>query len=109
MSVTITRQRAIELGELAVEFGDCDPSVSDSAPEFAAFRQVLKLANAVARGCMVDNGVKCPMGQTVFDMRENDTAYSLALAWDTVTADAGLSARVGVQAGPNTLIRIDDV
>ena len=89
MSVTITRDQAVELGEEAVAHA-CDQylNIQDENPEVIAFRQVLANAPAVARGTSVPvgrDGVCCPMKQTIFSFEDSLMARYLASAWDFVT------------------------
>lgn len=108
MSVTITRRQAVKLGEQTIErakahyaarrYGGGPRDISD-APEVEAFRQVIALAPAVARGINEHEGVCCPMLQTVFSIDESDVACWLAICWDDATREAGL--------GPANVIHIN--
>lgn len=120
MSVTITRRKAIELGEqaviMAVESALREPRIyvkdPDEMPEVAAFRQVLRITSAVARGQTHVGGTDCPMEQTVFTLKAktpNLMAWFLAFAWDDVTRQDGLGVATLIRIDPESVMTIDQI
>lgn len=106
MSVTLMRRQVIELGEKTIKLAKEDrPKVIDSTPEVIAFRQVLELGTAFARGNMSCGGVDCPMRQTVFSDdagKLSPLAFRLALCWDQATRSVIGSGSYVIEVNPYT-------